>query len=132
MAIRSDPSTWTDPRHRRGVEGERIAKTFLQLRGWTILEHRFRLGRWEVDLIARRRGVIAFVEVKTRSSHQLGSPVDAVTWAKKREVARVARGWVDRFGGPAWTYRFDVIGVTMTAEGPLVQHVESAFWVGWR
>lgn len=132
MALKSDPSQWKDLRHRRGVEGERIAKWFLRLRGWVVLEHRYRLGRSEVDLIVRRGKTVAFVEVKTRVGTSFGSPLEAVTWHKQREIARVAEGWVDRFGQEGVSYRFDVIGVTMTSEGPIVQHVEDAFRAGWR
>lgn len=132
MALRSDPGQWKDARHRRGVEGERIARWFLRLRGWVVLEHRYRLGRTEVDLIVRRGRTVAFVEVKTRSGASFGSPLEAVTWHKQREIVRVARGWVDRFGQRELSYRFDVIGVTLTSEGPIVQHVKDAFRAGWR
>ena len=69
------------------------------------------MGRLEIDIIAKRRSVVAFVEVKTRFSEQFGSPFEAVTWTKKREIVRVAHAWIDRHPLPGVTYRFDVIGV---------------------
>ena len=132
MALKSDPSHWTDIRHLRGLEGERIAEWFLRLRGWVVLAHRYRLGRAEIDLIVRRGRTVAFVEVKTRFGTSFGSPLEAVTWHKQREIVRVAQGWVDRFGEVGAEYRFDVIGVTMTSGGPVVQHVKDAFRAGWR
>ena len=132
VSLKSDPSTWRDPRHRRGVAGELVAGEFLENRGWQVLSHRFRLGRLEVDLIARRGSQVAFVEVKTRRGTAFGSPLEAITWQKKREIVRVARGWMDRFGRPDDVYRFDVIGVTISATGTSVQHVADAFRPGWR
>ena len=133
MPLKSDPTTWKDPRHRRGVEGEAAAWEFLAERGWVLSSHRFRLGRLEVDLIVRKGSLVAFVEVKTRRGSAFGSPLEAVTWHKKREIVRVAHGWMDRHGRPGDVYRFDVIGVTLSSSGPhRIRHVEDAFRVGWR
>jgi putative endonuclease len=131
--LKSDPTTWSDPRHRRGVAGEEAAKRFLQSQGWVVVAHRYRLGRTEVDLIARKGSIVAFVEVKTRRGVAFGSPLEAVTWNKKREIVRVARGWMDRFGLPDDVYRFDVVGVIMMRSGRVeIEHVEDAFRPGWR
>lgn len=133
MPIRSDPETWTDPRQRRGLAGEEEAIRYLVSRGWVILAHRFRMRRLEVDLIAQRGRVIAFIEVKTRRGADFGSPFEAVTWAKRREIVRVARAWIDRFGRPADVYRFDVIAVREDRlPGRRVEHLEDAFRPGWR
>jgi len=128
MSLKSDPSTWTDPRHLRGLAGEELAKRYLQATGWTIVHHRFRMGRLEVDLVARKGSLVAFLEVKTRWSSAFGSPLLAVTWAKRREIVRVARAWIDRHGRPDDAYRFDVIGITLSPAGrPVLDHVEDAF-----
>lgn len=129
MPLKSDPATWNDPRHRRGVEGEREAAQYLQEVGWRIVAHRFRMGRLEIDLVARKGSLVAFIEVKTRWSHRFGSPLEAVTWHKRREITRVAQAWVDRHGRGGDTYRFDVIGVTLSSGGPTIEHVEDAFRV---
>jgi putative endonuclease len=131
MPLHSDPRTWSDPRHRRGLRGEEIAKDYLRRLGWCILAHRFRVGRWEVDLIARLGDVVAFIEVKTRAGDGFGKPIEAITWGKRREMTRVARAWVDRHGLESDTYRFDAIGVSLRGR-PRVDHVPNAFWVDWR
>jgi putative endonuclease len=105
---------------------------FLQRRGWQVLEHRFRMGRAEVDLVVRKGALVAFVEVKTRRSARFGKPVEAVGWAKQRELHRVASAWVDRFGLPGDVYRFDVIGVMLSDQRSKVEHIKDAFWPGWR
>lgn len=91
------------------------------------------MGRLEIDLVARRDSLVAFTEVKTRLGEAFGSPLEAVTAAKRREIVRVASSWLDRFGQPEDEYRFDVIGVTLRAgRGPRIEHVEDAFRPGWR
>jgi putative endonuclease len=131
VPIKSDPSTWTDPRHVRGLEGEERAIEYLRASGWRILEHRFRMGRLEIDLVARKGQLVAFFEVKTRWGRRYGTPLQAVTWSKRREIVRVASAWVDRHGTPDDAYRFDVIGVTLSPRGRCrLEHVEDAFRVG--
>ena len=133
VPLKSDPSGWKDARHRRGVEGEALAKRYLEERGWAVLAHRFRMGRLEIDLVVRKGTLVAFVEVKTRRSTAFGSPLEAVRWGKKREIVRVAQAWIDRHGRLDDVYRFDVIGVTLFATAPpRIEHVENAFWPGWR
>ncbi len=133
VPLKSDPKTWTDPRHVRGLYGEQVAIRYLSFAGWAITDHRFRMGRLEIDVVARRKRTVAFVEVKTRWGSAFGRPIEAVTWSKRRDIARVAQAWIDRHGREDYTYRFDVIGVTLSGTGPhRIRHVEDAFRVGWR
>ena len=126
--VRSDPAAWTDERQRRGLAGEERAISYLLSRGWAVVAHRFRVGRIEIDLVVRRGNLVAFVEVKTRRGEAFGSPFEGVTGAKRRELVKAARGWVDRYGQPSDVYRFDCIGL---ANGRL-DHLEDAFRPGWR
>ncbi|SRR6266545_985030 len=126
--IKSNPEQWTDERHQRGLAGEEKAIRYLQSRGWDVVAHRFRAGRMEVDIVARRGALVAFVEVKVRRGAGFGSPLEAVTGAKRRELVKAARVWVDRFGRPSDIYRFDCIALT----GNTLEHVEDAFRPGWR
>jgi putative endonuclease len=111
-----------------GDRGEALAARFLERAGWTILDRNFRLGHKEIDLVARRGEVVAFVEVKTRAGTGYGHPLEAVTWRKRREIRQVATAWVDRFGRPGDTYRFDAVAILAPAgTAPLVEHVEDAW-----
>lgn len=111
-----------------GDRGEEIAAAYLAGRGWRILNRQYRLGHREIDLVARRGEVVAFVEVKTRGGTGYGHPLEAITWKKRREIQRVALAWIDRFGRPADVYRFDAIGILLPAGGaPHVEHVEDAW-----
>ena len=118
---------WEDPRHRRGVAGERLALAYLVSCGWLVEAHRFRLGRNDIDLIVRRGPIIAFVEVKTRVGAAFGSPLEAIGWQKRRTIARVAEVWRLRHGRAGDTYRFDVVTVMQAEAGNVIEHVEDAW-----
>jgi len=126
--VHSDPSTWTDPRHQRGLAAEEQAIRYLQSRGWQVVAHRFRVGRVEVDLIARRGALVAFIEVKARRGTAFGNPFEAVTGGKRREIVKAARVWMDRHGQLGDVYRFDCIGIVDNK----LEHLEDAFRPGWR
>jgi len=126
--LRSDPAEWTDERHKRGLAGEQQAIQYLLSRGWHIVAHRFRVGHTEIDLIVQQGSLVAFVEVKARRGDAFGSPLEAVTGAKRRELVKAARVWVDRYGRPSDIYRFDCIALT---DGKL-EHLADAFRPGWR
>jgi putative endonuclease len=110
-----------------GLLGERIAERWLLSHGWRIVARRFRSGHRDIDLVAERGGLLAFVEVKARRGATFGDPVAAVHWRKQRELGRSARVWVARFGEPGAVYRFDVIGVLIEGARVRVRHVEDAF-----
>lgn len=122
------PDAWSDPRHRLGLWGEREAAAYLVALGWHIEAMRFRVGRHDLDLVARRGRTVVFVEVKARGSRAYGGGEAAVHWRKQRIVARLAACWIDRFARPADEFRFDVIAVYPgTARGPEIVHLESAW-----
>jgi len=126
--VRSDPAAWKDERQKRGLAAEQQAMRYLQSQGWVIAAHRFRVGHTEIDLIARRGDLVAFVEVKARRGTAFGSPLEAVTGAKRRELVKAARVWVDRCGRPADVYRFDCIAIVDNT----LEHLADAFRPGWR
>jgi putative endonuclease len=114
--------------HRLGRRFEDAAAAWLEARGWRIVARNVRFQRREIDLIARREDVVAFVEVKGRRSGRFGQPVEAVTWRKRREIEAVARWWIARHGEPALLYRFDVIGAAEDGRGPIAfAHFEDAW-----
>ena len=117
-------------RQQFGRAAEAAAARHLVGKGWTILGRNVRIGRGELDLIARRGGVLAFVEVKARRSTRYGAPEDAVDGRKRRKVARLAELWL---AARPWALcgssavRFDVIAVDATTHPPAVRHLEGAF-----
>src|SRR5690349_10929209 len=107
----------TNDRQALGALGERVAARWLEAHGWELLARRFRSGHRDLDLVARRAGLVAFVEVKARRGFGLGDPVEAVGRWKQRQLARSAWIWIDRHGRPEEAYRFDVIGVVFGPTG---------------
>jgi putative endonuclease len=114
--------------HSLGRRFEDAAAAWLEARGWRLVERNVRFQRREIDLIARRAGVLAFVEVKGRRGTRYGRPEEAVTVHKRREIETVARWWIARHGEPELAYRFDVVAVDQRADGALViDHLEDAW-----
>jgi putative endonuclease len=121
-----------DPRHRLGAAGERLAGEHLLRLGYVLLARNHRTRYGELDLIAHRRGVIAFVEVKTRRrAGGAGTPFEAVGPRKQAQVRRIAAHWLAQATDRPYAeeLRFDVIGVTVGADGRLIalEHRESVF-----
>jgi putative endonuclease len=124
------PDEWADPRHRLGFTGEEEASDYLLAHGWEIEAHRFRLGRNEIDLIARRGSLVAFVEVKTRRGDGFGPGRLSIGWKKRRAIARVADVWRLRYGRLGDVFRFDVLEIVPRPRGKaVIVHLEDA-WRG--
>jgi putative endonuclease len=123
------PQADVPPTHAQqlGHLGERVAVRWLTERGWRILQLRYRSGHRDVDVIAERRGTVAFVEVKARSGVSFGDPIEAVNWFKKKQLVKSASCWISLHGRPGERYRFDVIGVWISRGRVRVRHVENAF-----
>jgi putative endonuclease len=97
--------------YRRGHAGERLAALRLMLSGYRILARRYRTKVGEIDLIARRGDVVAFVEVKQRA--ELATGLEAVTPQARIRIRRAAELYLRR--NPAFAeraLRFDVIVIT--------------------
>ena len=119
----------SDPRHRLGRLGERLAAEHLERLGYAIVarNHRTRFG--EIDLIAADARTLVFVEVKTRRGS--GRPWDALHDRKQRQVRRMGLAYLSEVGDrPRRRHvRFDAIGVTIDIAGRLtaLDHLEAAF-----
>jgi putative endonuclease len=118
---------WTDPRHVLGERGEKDVLAYLVALGWRIEAHRYRAGRHDIDLVIRKGTLVAFVEVKTRSSGEFGSGVESVGWRKRKTLTWAAAVWVARHGQPEDRYRFDVVTVRASSSGPKVEHLQDAW-----
>ncbi len=90
-----------------GNIGEESVCRFLLKNGYDILERNFTVRGGEIDIIAKKNDVIAFVEVKTRSENPLQTGEEAITDAKKRHLIFAAQQYFDRLDKPL-NCRFDV------------------------
>jgi len=120
----------SDPEHLRlGERGEKLAGRFLRRNGFKVLYRNFR-GRQggEIDLVCRERDTLVFVEVKTRTREDFGSPLDAVNREKRRRISLGGLSWLRLLGNPDILFRFDVVEVTI-ADGaaPRIELIRDAF-----
>ena len=118
------------PAHlRAGVWGEEQAEHFLRKQGYRILGRRVRIGRDELDLVARLDATLVFVEVKTRASEDFGRPLSAVQRDKRHSLSRAAVRYLKKLHERPPFFRFDVVEVIGVAEWgvPRIRHVENAF-----
>ncbi len=118
-----------DP-HEFGRRAEQLAAAYLQDRAYRIVAVNQRVGRGEIDIIARQAGVLAFVEVKARRTRTCGSPEDAVTWRKRRQIARLAALWLGSHPRALLgvsDVRFDIIAVDALQRPPRIRHLQAAF-----
>ncbi len=91
-----------------GAAAEALAADFLVARGLTIVERNFRCRTGEIDLIARERETLVFVEVRLRRSATFGGAAASITPAKRQRIARAARFYLARLGKEP-PCRFDAI-----------------------
>lgn len=109
-----------------GVEGEAVARRFLEGLGFRIVEENFTCPLGEIDLIAHDGEVLVFVEVKARRSTRFGGPAEAVHERKQRQILRVAEAYLreHRLRVPC---RVDVVAVEFPQEGePRVELIRNA------
>jgi putative endonuclease len=108
---------------RTGLSAEARAAAYLMAKGYRILAKRFRTPHGEIDLVARRRNLLVFVEVKARAS--LDEAAYAVTPRQQRRIIDAAQGWLVSHPEHAeFDMRFDVM---LIAPRHLPRHLLAAF-----
>ncbi len=112
LAERVLPADPRPVRHRTGAQGEEDAYFHLRKLGYVMVERNFRSPRYpgEIDLIGWEDDVLCFIEVKTRTTHDVKTAEAAVDRHKRREVAQVARDYLRRLP-PSCQWRFDIVSV---------------------
>jgi putative endonuclease len=117
----------TDDRKTLGQECETAAAHFLRRKGYKIIHRNFRNSLGEIDIVARHKGVLVFVEVKARRSLDYGHPKWAITPAKQRKLSQVALAYLKSQGSTQTKARFDVVTVVSAAQGPNIEVIANAF-----
>lgn len=110
-----------------GNRGEDIAAEYLQKHGYRIMQRNFRSRFGEVDIICAQPGILVFVEVKTRTGTNFGSPEEAITPTKQAHIRKVALAYLDTHSQSFQEIRFDVIGIIMEGGEPCINHLMAAF-----
>lgn len=115
-----------------GNSGEKAAVRYLKKKKYKILELNYRNKLGEIDIIAEDKGTIAFIEVKTRQTLNFGSPKEAVTKNKQRNISMVALSWLKSKKKIDVRARFDVISIVLNKKVLDIELVKNAFELNFR
>jgi putative endonuclease len=110
-----------DSRRAVGKNGEDLAAEHLRRKGYKILERNWRNGAGELDIVARHRDELVFVEVRTIDRALFGLPEESVGPAKQRKLARLATAYVQHTKHEG-EWRIDVVAIDRDG----IRHIENA------
>ena len=109
-----------------GKMGEQMAATYLTDKGYIILEHNYRRGHLEIDLIALDGDELVIVEVKSRAYDSILQPEEAVDHKKRQALIRLANEYVKSHNRKE-NVRFDIVSVVSNANGTGIKHLKNAY-----
>lgn len=110
-----------------GKKGEELAIAQLQKLKYKILEKNYKCPLGEMDLIARDKNTLVFIEVKTRSTKDFGGPAAAVDLRKQRQLSKVALHYLNQKKLNNIPARFDVVAIELIGSTPQVEIIRNAF-----
>ena len=110
-----------------GVNGELIAKSYLEKNGYLILERNWRYKKYEIDIFAQKPNLIVFVEVKTRKNDTFGEPQIFVSKQKQSFIIKAAQQYLEE-NNILLESRFDIIAITSHNHQYSINHLERAFY----
>ena len=114
-------------RQQFGKKSENLAAWYLEKNGYKIIEQNYRTALGEIDIIAKEKKTIVFVEVKSRQSIRYGNPKWAVTPKKQRKISMVALQYLKSIRQTDARARFDVVAITSNRDEPQIEIVKNAF-----
>jgi putative endonuclease len=113
---------------RFGCKGEEIARDYLIARGYKIEALNWRKSRYEIDIVAVKDNVLAFIEVKSSRTAFLGPPEIRVNKTKQKRIAQAASEYLSELEMIPENIRFDVISILLEREDhPRIKHIKSAY-----
>ena len=107
-----------------GKRGEQIACKALEKKGYRILEKNYRCRQGEIDLVARHRDYIVFVEVRSKTGTAFGPPEESITAAKKKKLIATALDYLNYHPGLPENWRIDFVAVELDPSGGAPKRVE--------
>ena len=109
-----------------GKVGEQMTAKYLTDKGYIILEHNYRRGHLEIDLIALDGDELVIVEVKSRAYDTILQPEEAVDHKKRLNLIRLANEYVKTHGRKE-NVRFDIVTIVPQADGVEIKHFKNAY-----
>jgi putative endonuclease len=111
-----------------GIFGEDIASDFLKKQGFKILKRNYRCKFGEIDIIAKEKDVISFVEVKTVATNKTETPFDTIDLRKRKHIQQTASFYLNKEKKQNLTCRFDVISIRYKEDKePEIELIRDAF-----
>jgi putative endonuclease len=110
-----------------GRKGEEVALQFLKKKGYKIIERNYVCKLGEMDIIAREKDTLVFVEVKTRTSMAFGPPQLAVNSTKQMQLSKVALYFLKEKRLEDIKARFDVVAILLRPKGEEIELIKDAF-----
>lgn len=104
-----------------GILGEKLAQAFLKKQGYRILETNYRCPRGEIDIIARHRDFLVFIEVRSKKSLEFGTPEESITLTKKRRLKATAYHYQQTHEKLPPQWRIDVVVMQLDPAGKLLR-----------
>ncbi len=104
-------------RKQLGALGEKLAKDFLKKRGYRIAETNFKCRSGEIDIIAEQGGCLSFVEVRSKSSLEFGTPEESITPSKKEKLINSALTYLSTHKDLPSQWRIDLVAVELDQNG---------------
>lgn len=104
-------------RKKLGTWGENLIAKHLKSNGYTVVEKNYSCRFGEIDLIARKDGQYAFIEVKTRRSFMFGEPQEAVDPRKQKRLIRTAHYFLRSVGEEDASFRIDIAALAIDPKG---------------
>ena len=116
-----------DKRQKFGKESESIAVRYLKKKGYKVLEQNYRNKIGEIDIIAKDKKTLVFVEVKATRTDSFGNPKWAVTPKKQRKISMVALYYLKATKQNKVKARFDVVAISSSQTNPRIELIKNAF-----
>lgn len=110
-----------------GEKGERLAALLLKRKGFYILSRNYTCSLGEIDLVAKKKSLLVFCEVKARHNLKYGAPFEAVTIEKQKKLRRLAEAFIKHKKIDYQDVRFDVVSILLIGNKPQIEHIENAF-----
>jgi len=117
----------TQERLSLGKKGEDLAIARLKALNYKILQRNYTCSLGEMDIIAREKDILVFVEVKTRATRDFGGPAAAVNERKQRQLSKVALTYLNQKKLTDIPARFDVVAVELTPASSRIEVIRNAF-----
>ena len=102
-----------------GILGEKLAKDFLKKRGYHIKETNYRCPEGEIDIVANHKDHLVFIEVRTKTSPEFGSPEESITPTKRKRLRAIASHYRQTHNDLPPLWRIDVVAVELNQTGKL-------------